>query len=468
MIRRIAWKELLETTRDGRFRVLAALVLAISIISLAAGWRHYRDVQQQHERAQEATRAQWLNQKAKNPHSAAHYGMYAFKPRTRLSMVDTGIDPYVGVAAWLEAHKQNEFKYRPAQDRTAVQRFGELTAAEGFLVLLPMFIVLVTFSTFSGEREQGTWRQLASLGVRPRDLVLGKALGVTSALALVLIPATVVGIICLSLTPGYGSLMEDLPRAGLLAIIYAVYFAIFIAISLGVSARARSSRLALVVLLSFWFVNSLIASRAASDLASALHPAPSAVAFQTALEKDLADQQEIERRLQRRREELMRRYNASSVDALPINFAGVSLQEGEEHGNEVFDHHYGRLFEIYDRQNHTYQLAGILAPLLPMRALSMGLAGTDFAHHRAFVRAAETYRRGIQRVMNEDIAAHAKPGVVYTAGPELWRQVPAFSYEAPTAGGVLQHYQWSLLLMAAWLGGSIWFALTGASVRVDG
>ena len=35
-------------------------------------------------------------------------------------------DLHAGVAAFLEAHKQNEFKYRPAQDRTALQRFGEL------------------------------------------------------------------------------------------------------------------------------------------------------------------------------------------------------------------------------------------------------------------------------------------------------------------------------------------------------
>ena len=99
MILRIARKELLETTRDGRFRVLAALVLLVSMISLVAGWKHARDVQQQHEEAQRATRVQWLGQGQKNPHSAAHYGVYAFKPKNRLSMVDTGIDPYVGVAA---------------------------------------------------------------------------------------------------------------------------------------------------------------------------------------------------------------------------------------------------------------------------------------------------------------------------------------------------------------------------------
>jgi ABC-2 type transport system permease protein len=102
MVRTIARKELVEMLRDGRFRTLAVLVLVLSAVSFAAGWRQYVNVQRQHLEAQQETRAQWVNQPAKNPHSAAHYGMYAFKPKSRLSLVDTGIDPYVGVAAWLE------------------------------------------------------------------------------------------------------------------------------------------------------------------------------------------------------------------------------------------------------------------------------------------------------------------------------------------------------------------------------
>ena len=168
MISRVARKELLEILRDGRFRVLSIAVLAVSLLSLAVGWKQYTDVAKQHQQAQAATRAQWLNQTKKNPHSAAHYGVYAFKPKSPLAIVDTGIDPYMGVAVWLEAHKQNEFKYRPAQDRTAVQRFGEMTAAETLQALVPLFIVLMTFGAFAAEREQGTLRQLLSLGVKSR------------------------------------------------------------------------------------------------------------------------------------------------------------------------------------------------------------------------------------------------------------------------------------------------------------
>ena len=45
----------------------------------------------------------------------------------------------------------------------------------------------------------------------------------------------------------------------------------------------------------------------------------------------------------------------------------------------------------------------------------MGLAGTDVAHHRRFVGAAETI--AVQSAaLNDDITQHARPGVAYTAG----------------------------------------------------
>jgi ABC-2 type transport system permease protein len=190
----------------------------------------------------------------------------------------------------------------------------------------------------------------------------------------------------------------------------------------------------------------------AADIASWLHPTPSAVEFQTAMEADLNDQLEMERRLDRRKAELMRQYHATSIEGVPVAFSGVSLQEGEDHGNDVFDEHYGRLFDIFDRQNTIYQIGGIAAPMLAMRAISMGLSGTDFHQHRDFLTAAEAYRRRIQRTMNADIMAHpVRGGGAYLAGRELWEKVPEFHYDAPETAWVLRNVRWSIALLAAWL-----------------
>jgi ABC-2 type transport system permease protein len=275
-------------------------------------------------------------------------------------------------------------------------------------------------------------------------------------------PATLLGVVALAYTSEFAGIREDVARAALLAGVYLVYFAIFAALSLGVSAWVRSSRTALVVLLALWFTNSLIVTRAASDLAAWLHPSPSAIEFQRAMEKDLSNPGEMRIRLERRRQELMQRYNAPTMDAVPINFSGISLQEGEEHGNEVFDRHYGRVFDTYEAQNRVFQWAGIAAPMLPIRALSMALAGSDFSHHRDFVTAAEAYRRSIQRVMNDDIARNSRPGVVYTAGSSLWAQVPEFTYRLPDASWALGRNRVSLVILGVWFAASVWFASRAA------
>jgi ABC-2 type transport system permease protein len=186
------------------------------------------------------------------------------------------------------------------------------------------------------------------------------------------------------------------------------------------------------------------------------------VEFQKALEADLNDRQEIEQRLERRKAELFNRYRVENLDALPVAFSGISLQEGEEHGNEVFDEHYGRLFAQYERQNVVYQYGGLVAPMLAVRSLSMGLAGTDFEQHRHFIGAAEQYRRDIQRVMNDDIARNQKKGQVYLAGRELWEKVPDFEYEAPPASWVLANTRGSLLILGLWAVAAAWFLFRAA------
>lgn len=235
MIYKIARKEFTETARDRRFFVSALIVGGLLFAALALGWQHSRQIERQHEAAAETTRKQWLDQGEKAPHSAAHYGVYAFKPQMPLAFVDRGIEAFTGVAVYLEAHKQNDFRYRPAQDRTALARFGELTAALVLQILLPLLIVLLAFDAFAGEREAGTLRQVLSLGVPAKNLAFGKVLGLTGVLALLLVPAVLIGATALMLS-GEASEPFGAARFALLVFGYLLYLGIFVAVALAVSA----------------------------------------------------------------------------------------------------------------------------------------------------------------------------------------------------------------------------------------
>jgi ABC-2 type transport system permease protein len=81
-------------------------------------------LQVQRVEAQESARKQWLGQGDKNPHSAAHYGSFAFRPKSTFSFLDFGTDTYTGTSVQLEAHKQNDILFSQAQDATVLLRFG--------------------------------------------------------------------------------------------------------------------------------------------------------------------------------------------------------------------------------------------------------------------------------------------------------------------------------------------------------
>ncbi len=452
----IARREIVDVIRDGRFQWATAIVGALLLVSLLAGWKFQRDISSDHASAGRLARTQWLSQAPKDPHSAAHYGSYAFKPREPLTLFDSGVNPYTGVAAWLEAHKQNEFQFRPAQDQSSIARFGELTAATTLQMLVPLLTMLLAFARLSGEREDGTLRQIIAAGVPRRVIAAGKVVGVGMALGMVLVPAAIGGAVAILLASTGTGLQATLGRMGLLAGVYSVYFAIVLTVALAASAVARSSSQALAVLIAFWIVNAVIAPRVASDVARRLHPTPTAFEFAEAVERDTYDGLRVHeynlRRARDLRQRLLQQHGVSRVEDLPVNFRGIDYLEREAHSNQVWDEHYATLWRLFEAQVHTHQIVGFAAPLLAVRSLSTGLAGSDFSHHQHFATAAERYRRRLVDMMNGDIAHSSSSAQLgHTAGAELWSRLPAFDYRAPEVMWAIRRVGWSLTALLAWL-----------------
>lgn len=472
MITRIARKEMTEMFRDGRFRWASAIVLGLIVIATLTGVRSFRALDAEQAAAQAAMRGFWVDQGAKNPHSAAHYGLWVFKPKMPLSFIDQGVDSFTGVTTWLEAHKQNEFTRRPAMDQASVARFGEWTAAAVLQLLVPLLIIMLAFSAFTAERESGTLKQLAAIGVPMSHLMRGKALGTAAALAMVVVPATVLGVLALALSSGFSRGADDLVRFGAMIAVYLVYFLVVLVITLAVSARARSSRAALLTLLAFWTVNSLIAPRAIADLARRVHPTTSSFAFQQAIADDLANGIDGHNPADARRKAVeakaLREYGVLTLDALPVNFDAIAMQESEEYGNQVFDKHFNGLYDRYRAQNTLTQLGAAVAPLLAVRSLSMGLAGTDVEQHRDFATKAEQYRRGLVAFTNNYFRDNTQTGAWdWKAPPEVWAKYPAFAYEAPTVASTIAPQRRAIVVLAGWLVVAVIALVSAPSFRID-
>jgi ABC-2 type transport system permease protein len=459
MIATVARKEFRGALRDGRVLAGALLLLVLGLAALASAAARYADVSAERAAAQALIQEQWTAQGEKNPHSAAHYGIYAFRAALPLGFFDPGVSSYEGVSIWLEAHKRNFAIGRPADDMTALARFGELSLAFVFQALVPLGLILMAYAAFSGEREGGTLRQLLASGVTPAQLFLGKFAGLGGAALLLLAPLLAVCLVALV----YASGATWLPAAGVLLLVYGLYGALVLLLSLTVSARASSSQGALLVLLAFWAVVTFVVPRIAADLGRSLEPTPTAGDFQRGVDSDLAtglDGESPAAKVEKRRQQLLKLYKVEREQDLPINFQGIVFGIQDDVGNAVYDKHFGILERAIDRQVDVFEAASVLSPRMALSLVSQEVAGTSLQHQRWFERGAEQFRRKLMDILNRDIAINSRTGQAdYRAGAALWRRTGEYRYEPEPLAASLARCAAPLTVLALWLA-----ILVGASV----
>lgn len=446
MVKLIASKDLTELVRDGRLYWAGGVVVALVLTALAVGWQRQKEMTAERVAAQALDYDDWVAQPGRHPHTAAHQGMHVFKPDPPLSIVDPGIDPYVGSTIWLQAHRQSELKFRPAQDATGLQRFGELSAAWVLQVLGPLLVIILGFNAFAGERELGTLRQTLSLGVSPTRLLWGKALALLSGLGLLFVPGALIAAIVVTLSGGRAQSTDVALRFAWLTAGYALYLAIAVFVVLAVSAVARSSRLALVTLLGLWIGTTLLAPRIASDLSRTWHPSPSRLTFNADLDSDM---------YRASGDAWMANFGVKTAWStnVPLDKWGVALKIDDQARYSIIDRHFARLWDTFGEQQKAQEWLGLGVPVMAIRALSMSIAGTDFAHYRAFSLAAERQRRVIQDIVSEDLVEHADPRGAghfdYHASTDLWARVPQFNYATPDVSWAMRNSLRSLGVLAA-------------------
>ena len=457
----VARHEIRCLAREGRLRVVGVATLLLLVSAVAVSLRQSRVEQAAHEQAVEAERAEWLSQGTKNPHGAAHHGTYAFAPRSPLAFFDPGVSPFTGISTRLEAHHQNLFENRPSDDTTTLDRFDALTPAFMVQVMMPLVIILLTFSSLAGEREAGILPLAFAQGMPFRRLVVGKTLGAAVVLlALLAVPVTLAALLVFTVAPVESAL--DLTfSVFLLILLHLLYWGIFLFLSIAVSARAPNARVALTTLFVIWVAVCWVIPRASVSVIDREVPVPSVAGFQAAISRQLREgidgHNPSDQRAEQLKARLLRQYGVSRVEDLPVNFDGVALQESEEYGARVFDRNFSSLWDLYRRQDRLRTVVSVLSPLLAVRPLSMALAGTDNDSHLDFVRAAEDYRRRLVGFLNDDMIHNAgSAGYQYHAKPDLWRRAPEFKYRPVALNVRLAGEIASLACLLAW------FILSGA------
>ena len=473
-VARVCRNDLISMARNRVAAVAILLTLLLSIVAALTSIAHRDANADMRARFQVEADTRFDGQPARHPHRVVHYGHFVFRVPPPLAAFDPGVDAFTGNSIYLEGHRQNSANFGDVRQSSLLARFGMLTPAFVLQILAPLVLIFIGFAVIVREREAGTLRQTMAQGLRAPQLVVGKLLALFTAAALLGAPG--------ALALGWLVMAEGAPAlpALVLASAYAVYLAIWTSLILFVSARASTSRGALLLLLSIWAAFAILIPRVAPDLAFAAHPT------QTRLETDIAIQRDLRQmgdshnpddpHFAAFRQSVLDRYGVERVEDLPVNYRGLLAMEGERMSSLLFERYAEQLATEQRQQSHFALMAAAFSPTIALRDFSMRAAGTDLEAHRRFLTQAEAYRYSIVQQLNrlqaetltyaDDSNRNSDPDAARRVriDTDNWQALPDFEYQAADPGAQLRSATPAALWLAFWLG--LAGVLLMATVRV--
>lgn len=445
---------------------LFGLVGLVAVYAAWSGWVTFRQQQVSQYYFQQEARRDWLSNPDKHPHRMAHYGHFAFRSRSPLSLFDPGMDRFLGNAIYLEAHKQNTINFSEAGFSTGLMRFGDLSVAMLLQLLLPLLIFFLGAGSIAADRENGTLKLLLSQGIGWVDLLVGNSLG------LFLVSLTLLGPLLVLAGGLWLAAQADIPSAdelirfGLLVLFYGLYLAVCCVVAVLVSAWSRTTKTALVSLIGLWLMSTIVLPRASQALGTYVYDLPSKTQFQTDIQTDISKEGDSHNpddpHYKSLKDSLLTAYGVKTADQLPFNYSGYVMGEGERLSASIYNQHYNTLLERFQQQNQFARAVAFLNPYLALKNLSMALAGTDFSSYIGFQQQAETYRYGLAQKMNElqmHHIANKKLGPTekaYSIDRKYWQDVPDFTDQPLSVGQVLPAEWVSMAAFGAWLLLLVW------------
>lgn len=446
---RVQWFSML---RQGYITSTLAGFTIILILVTFLGTKETQIQSQNQKTASEVIRSQWENMGPGNPHGAAHFGTYAFKPINPLGSIDEGVSGTTGNVLFLEGHRQNEVVYSSDSQSIQISRFGKIRAAVILQLMIPLLLIFLAFNSVNTDKELGRIKLVLLHGAETHQYLLAK----TIHFWLIGVVLLLITIITQWIFIGSGVSADLMVRSALMIASYMIFFWIVSALTVYLSAFFKNGAAALSTMLVVWVLWSVFIPKVVGDVAGRLEPLPSRMEFQMAMSEDrskgidghnpYSEQEKIVR------DSVLAVYNASDIEELPINIDGIVMQLDEEYGNMVWDKHFGALFSTLGRQKTIFQLSGIINPFGSLRSLSMGSSGSDGLHHLHFQDEAEQYRRVFVKRLNDEQAygGSLTGDWSWQASQEFYNSIEDFKYNAPSITKMLPYYTVDIMILLAW------------------
>lgn len=404
---------------------LAVSVLAIGIVltlsSVVVTAVKMHELSDARGAMQSSSESTFVEQPDRHPHRMVHYGHYAFRTPSPLSVLDPGVDAYTGNSIFLEGHRQNSAMFADQKQGTGLTTIGKLSPAFVVQVLAPILLILIGYSAISRERESQTLSFLMAQGLSIYTVIAGKGLALFSVVCVIVLPLALSGLFAVAQGE---SIMVVLSFVAAYVLYLSVWALLVLLFSCAFSKNSESFTTSVFV----WVLLCIAMPRIASTSASVSIPSAGK------LETDFAVLAELrtlgdghnanDPAFTKLREDLLAQYNVDSVEELPVNFRGVVASSSETELSKVLNRFAEERMQNELQQTQFSRLFGWLSPQLAIRTLSMIKAGTSIETHHRFIRETETLRFDFVQSLNK---AHVEQlnyidDINRNKGEEGWRR----------------------------------------------
>lgn len=455
---------LLLTTREWltglrTYALPATLLTLVLLMGIAFARTHSRANQTANVRltANQHFRQQWEQLQTGDPHSAAHFGTYIFKPASLLSSFDSGLEHFTGSSLRIEAHVQHGMATPAWRVTDTYLRFGELTPANVLLLFLPLLIIFACYNSYQQEKNTGTLKLLVIQGATPRRIIRSKVKYYLTVINGILLVSLFICLPLLLLSNLYTPTITTYSRLVLLIIIYVMYASIFVLIAISISVLVRNARQSLLLLTGIWLLWNIMVPRLGAGISGELYPLPSQHWLQDKIEKAIKTgidgHTSREQRQQQVIDATLKQYHVKSADQLPVNLNAILMQAAEDYTQMVYDTYTAQTDSIIQVQNTFSNYLAFADPCMAARSISMALCGTGNLQQQDFYKAALAYRNDFIRRLNHQLAVSGKQPADHQeqAAASFYRTIPSFQYTPPDLTTVLQN-QWPMIAaLLLWL-----------------
>ncbi len=367
----------------------------------AVGTSHFLKIttEQQIRSEQQHTADQtFFAQPDRHPHRMVHYGHYAFRAPSPMSIIDPGLDAVTGQSIFLEGHRQNSAVFNESEAAADLGGLSWLSPALIYQWFAPLLLILLGYGAVVRERESTTLSTLLLQSVSGVQIISGKLLALLMMTMVLLMPMFITA-----------TFIEGVVVGTFVSTVYVLYLSIWSAITIIISSLIKKRSSILVSLISVWILICLLVPSIAVDFEN------NYLTHKGKIESDLQMLNDMRKlgdghnsndpAFASIRANLLAQYDVDKVEDLPVNIRGIVAKHAEEKLTKVLNEYADQRIKTETEQAARLAKYGWVSPYFAMAKISRSLTGTDLYHYHQFLKDTEALRYDFVQGLND---IHAK------------------------------------------------------------